>query len=129
MSAGYSVLGQNDMDNLIAGNQFPVMYKGVSLAASQGVLKRGSLLGIVTASGAAVLCKAAATDGSQTAKYILTADTDTGTSSTVAAVAYQSGVFNRSALVLAAGEVISSFEDTLRMNNIILADSFANPTV
>lgn len=127
--AGYSVLGQNDFDSLISGNQLSVMVKGVSLAASQGVLKRGTLLGIVTATGYATPCKAAATDGSQTPKYILAEDTDTGTGSAVTAEAYQSGVFNRSALILANGEVISSFEDTLRMNNIILTDSITNPTV
>lgn len=128
----YEILGENTYDKLIAGNQIAIMPKGVTLAAGQGVLKRGTLLGIVTASGYAIPCTAAATDGSQTARYILTEDTDTGAAGAttpVPAVAYQSGVFNRSAVILANGQDIKSFEDTLRTYNIILTDSIAYPTV
>jgi hypothetical protein len=128
----YSIIGQNDFDGLIAGNQFPVMVKGVTLAAAQGVLTRGTLLGINSTTSLATQCKKVSTDGSQTPKYILAGDTDTGAAGSTTAipsVAYQSGVFNRSAIILASGETMDSFEDTLRMNNIILTDSMANPTV
>jgi hypothetical protein len=132
MIANYEVLGENDFDNLISGNQMPIIAKGVTLAAAQGVLSRGTLLGVVSATGLAIPCVATAADGSQVPKYILAFDTDTGAAGSVTNIptaTYQSGVFNRSAIILASGQVISSFEDTLRENNIILTDSIAYPTV
>lgn len=128
----YSILGEYDPDNLIAGEEMPIINKGVTLAAGQSVLKRGALLGIVTASGLAVLCDNTKTDGSQIPKYILSADTDTGASGSTLnapAVAYQSGVFNRAAVTTVSGQDIHTFEDQLREYNIIFKDTMPYPTV
>lgn len=130
--AGYQVLDEFDFDNLIAGNDFPVLAKGVTLAPAQGVVKRGTLIGIITASGLAVTCDNTKNTGEEVPKYILAKDTDTGESGAtdaVGSVAYQSGIFNRSAIITESGQSIDTFEDALRENNIILSDTIAYPTV
>lgn len=128
----FSNIGEYDYDNLVAGADMPIMEVGVTLAPGNGVLHRGTLLGIITASGLAVPCKSSASDGSQTPLYILEHDTDTGANSSgnsVPAVAYQSGKFNRAAIVLQSGDSIGQFADALRMRNIIFTDTVAYPTV
>lgn len=128
----YSEIGQFDFDSLVAGSEMPILQVGVTLAPGNGVLARGTLLGIVTASGLAAPCKSSASDGSQTPLYILEKDTDTGESGatdSVSAIAYQSGLFNRAAVVVQSGDSIDQFADALRTRNIILTGTVAYPTV
>ena len=61
---GYEVIGTMVPDNLIAGGDVPVLLKGVMIAKGN-ILKRGSVLGVVTASGKAVLADKSANDGSR----------------------------------------------------------------
>jgi|GEM_PF-949921 hypothetical protein len=134
----YSIIGQFDYDNLIAGEKEPIIKKGVTLAAGQGVLNRGTLLGIVTATGLAVMCDSTKTDGSQIPKYILaleqsptvtTIDTGVaGSTLNVPTVAYQSGIFNSAAITTVTGQDISTFADQLRSVGIYLTNTITNPT-
>lgn len=127
----YGVIGEFDFDSLIAGEKVPVIPTGVTLAAGQGVLQRGTLLGVVTASGLAVLCDNTKSDGSQVPKYILGTTTDTGASGATLnapALAYQSGTFNRAAVITANNQPLSAFENQLRQYNIIFADTISYPT-
>lgn len=117
----YGELGSITPDNLIAGNSVPILVKGVTVLTGQGVLVRGSVLGIVTASDKGLLCVAAAVDGSDEAKYILADDIDT-TDADVVAECYQSGEFNRAALVFGAEDTAAMHEDELRKNGIFLKD-------
>lgn len=128
----YSEIGEYDYDNLVADADMPIMEVGVTLAAGNGTLARGTLLGVVTLSGLTVPCKSTASDGSQTPLFILEKDADTGTSSAgdnVPAVAYQSGKFNRAAVLVQTGDIINQFADALRMRNIILTNTMPYPTV
>lgn len=96
--AGYSVLGSITPDNLIGGHEVPLLTTKVILASGQGVLKRGSVIGIITSGGKGKLCNVAGTDdGSRVAKYILAKDVDT--TADAPAVVYKSGIFNRNALI------------------------------
>ena len=138
----YAIIGDFEYDNLIAGEKMSIIPKGVTLAAGQGVLARGTLLGIITASGLAVLCDSTKSDGSQIPMYILglqqgqlmdpTQTTiDTGASGAVLnvpAMAYQSGIFNRNAIITVPGQSIYGFEQQLRTMNIILKGSLTNAT-
>lgn len=134
----YSIIGDFEFDKLIAGEKEPILVKGVTLAAGQGVLNRGTLLGIVTATGLAVICDNTKTDGSQIPKYILaleqsptvtTIDTGVaGSTLNVPTVAYQSGIFNSAAITTVAGQNISTFTDQLRTVGIILTNTITNPT-
>lgn len=120
MSA-YEVIGEHKPDNLIGGVEFPFMTTLVTLASGQGVLKRGSVIGIVDADGKGKLVDKAADDGSQTAKYILCDDTDT-TLADVKAVCYKTGVFNRNALTFGGTSTAADHEEELRDVNIHLKE-------
>lgn len=138
----YSIIGDFSYDNLIAGEQAPIIPKGVTLAAGQGVMARGTLLGIVTATGLAVMCDSTAVDGSQVPAYILglqqgqlmdptqtTIDTGApGSILNVPAMAYQSGIFNRAAILTKAGQTADQFEVQLRQLGIYLRSTIDNPT-
>lgn len=138
----YAVIGDFEYDNLIAGEKLAIIPKGVTLAAGQGVLARGTLLGIVTASGLAYVCDSTKSDGRQIPMYILglqqgqlmdptqtTIDTGSeGATLNVPTMAYQTGMFNRSAIITLPGQPISGFEQQLRDVNIILTGSLTNVT-
>jgi hypothetical protein len=99
-----------------------VQVKSVTVAADQGVLKRGTVLGIVTATGKAVVVNSANNDGSQTADCILTDDVDT-TGGDVVATAYSAGTFNRSALIFGGTDTADKHETRLRELGIYLTDT------
>lgn len=122
----YSNLGTFTPDNLIAGNDVPLLVKGVTLKAGQGVLKRGTVLGIITATGLAVPVDSTQTDGSQTAFGILADDIDTGDATAtenVVAAAYVSGHFNRRALIFGGTDTADKHETRLRELGIFLSDN------
>lgn len=122
MQENYSVIGTSTPDNLIAGNEVDMSFKAVTVLTGQGVLARGSVLGIVTAGGKGKLVAKASVDGSQVAKFIL-ADTIDTTASDIVAQCYQSGQFNRDALIFAAGNTAAEHEDNLRIYGILLKDN------
>jgi hypothetical protein len=131
----FSVMAEYDYDGLIASEQVPTVMVGVTLAAAQGVLQRGTLLGIVTATGLAVLCDSTKSDGSQNPQCILYATNDTGTTgsttdapTTVPAVAYASGIFNPAAIITVVGQSIFNFTTALRQLGIFLHGTITNPT-
>jgi len=109
-------------DNLFAGHEIPVLVKGVTLEAGQGELKRGTVLGKVTASGKYKVVNSANEDGSEVADCILADDTDT-TDGDVTAVAYRTGHFNRKALVFGGSDTADTHEQTLRMLGILLSEN------
>jgi len=120
----YNVEGTLTQDNLIAGNEANISIKAVTVLAGQGVLARGSVLGIITDGGKGKLAAKASVDGSQVAKFIL-ADTIDTTAADVVAPCYQSGQFNRDALIFAEGNTAADHEDSLRMYGILLKDNIA----
>lgn len=213
----YEQIGSTTSDNLLSGNEVPIQLKGITVLTGQGVLARGSVLGLITLaagtptakagntgngtiSGVALKtkaklgtytlkCTAAATnagtfavydpdgnrmpdatvavayvsnqinftigdgdadfivgdelyipvaagsgkgklldkasvDGSQTAKFIL-ADTIDTTSADVVAQCYESGKFNRQALIFAENNTAADHEGSLRDCGIFLADNIA----
>ena len=87
----YSQIGEFKFDNLISSHRFPILTKGVTLAKNQGVLKRGTVLGVITASNLAKAVDKSKADGSQTAAFILTDDVDTNQATDVKATGYISG--------------------------------------
>ena len=134
----YAIIGDFEFDSLIAGEKEPIIAKGITLAAGQGVLTRGTLLGIVTATGLAVICDNTKNDGSQIPQYILalqqsptvtTIDTGApGATLNVPTIAYQSGIFNSAAIITVAGQTIASFAAQLRTVGILLKNTITNPT-
>lgn len=123
MSNLYNEIGSITPDNLVIGTNVPVLLKGITLAAGQGILMRGCVIGVITADGKGKLAAKASADGSEKAKFILADDVDT--TADVVAQVYESGEFNRKALVFAAGNTAADHEDTLRTYGIFLNDSIA----
>lgn len=123
MSGDYKVLGTSKPDNLHAGVEVPLLTKGVKLAAGQGVLLRGSVIGIVDESGLGKLCDKSATDGSAVANCVLVNDSDTA-SADVMAVCYQSGLFHRNALIFGGNSTADDHDEELRAVGIYLRDEY-----
>jgi len=126
--AGYMELGKITPDNLIGGHEIPLLTTKVTLLSGQGILKRGSVIGIISSSGSnqgkGKLCNKSSSDGSQVAKYILSQDVDT-TSGDAPGIVYKTGIFNRNALIWGSGDsATSTHEDELRDVNIYLRDEY-----
>jgi hypothetical protein len=120
----YSVIDTQTPDNLIADLEETTSVEGITLLAGQGVLSRGSVIGIITASQKGKLAAKANSDGSQVAKYIL-ADTVDTTSADVVTQCYRKGSFNRQALKFAASNSAADHEDSLRQYGIFLKDNIS----
>src|SRR5690606_20171681 len=86
-------------DNLFAGTQVqPVVADAITLAAGQGILPVGAVLGKVTATGVYKLCDSTAEDGSNEVACILAVEVDTGAGDPVAASGWFTGEYNVNAL-------------------------------
>lgn len=127
-------LGTVGYDELFVENVPEADVVTVKLAASQGVLKRGTLIsgtpgGNFSIVAAALGDKVTVTGEAQTASvtvtsaYVLADDTDTGTGSAVVAVAYRTGHFNRAALITSSYTLTEADEEFLRGKGILLSDA------
>jgi hypothetical protein len=105
-------------DNLLLDdlNEFTDQYTIVSGA---GVLVRGTLLGLITASGKLKTSLTAAGDGSNSAFAILAEDVD-ATSADKTASVYLAGSFNQAAITLGTGWTIATAKAALRSLGIFI---------
>lgn len=116
-------------DQLIAG-RVPQVTETVTIVSGQGVLKRGTVLGLVTASGKYIKSLSAASDGSQNPSAILADDID-ATSGDVKAGVYFTGEFNGNALILGASWTVATAKAALRGVGIYIKEGAvvaADPT-
>ena len=112
--------GKFKPDSLIAGNEFPIMKEGIGLKAGQGVLKRGSLIMKGTDKAGYI---AGSTEEGTKVFGILTDDCDTGTDASadnIPAVCYQTGEFNRAAVVVSGEGAAENYEDDMKCVGIHL---------
>jgi hypothetical protein len=107
-------------DNLLAGAEFPTVKSTGTLLTGQN-LKRGAVIGVITASGKLKLCDKTAVDGSQTAVHVLAVDCDSSAAD-APAIVYETGIFNQNALIFAAGTVLADVKAALRSRSIFLRD-------
>lgn len=119
---GYAVLATNVPDKLLAGADIPVLTEGVAIKLGQGILSRGAVIGIETATGKGMLCDKNAVDGSQTAKFILAEETIDATVADVVATCYMTGKFNRKALLFGINGAPTTLDADLRGVGMYLAD-------
>ena len=113
--------GSTTPDKLFADTLHPVDIKGITIASGQGKLARGTVIGVITASGKGKIVNSANEDGSENADCILTDDID-ATSADVVTSAYTSGGFNRNALTFGGTDTAANHEDLLRQKGIFLKD-------
>lgn len=118
----YETVEEFNYDELIYDTKIPITTKGITLKTGQGVLARGTVLGIVTATGQAVAVDSAAADGSEVADCILTDDIDTNVAEPVIYTGYASGRFNRQALLFGGTDTADKHEQRLRELGIYLKD-------
>lgn len=118
-----TTFGSAEYRTLFAGPEIPAMTSSVTVLAGQGVLKTGSILGKVTASGKYKLVDKSASDGSQVASVVLAENVDT-TGADRVAVVYTSGLFNTDSLIVAAGDTVAAHKDELRNGNIYIKTDY-----
>lgn len=118
IASGVTSLGEMKPDNLFAG-QFPVVTRKRTIASGAGALKRGTVLGRITASGKYVKSLAASEDGSEDPIEILAEDVD-ATSADKQAITYLTGEFNASELTFGTGHSAASTRDALRALSIFI---------
>lgn len=116
----FEQIGEFTPDSLIASDDFPILKDGIGLKAGQGFLKRGSL--IIKSEKTGYI--AGTTDIEGKIFGILTDDTDTGSddaADNIPAVCYQTGAFNRAAVIVAGeGATVDSYEDDMKAVSLFL---------
>lgn len=90
----------------------PVITRNITILSGQN-LKRGAVIGNITASDKYTLSASAAADGSQTPSLVMAIDAD-ATGGDLVAAAYASGAFDSTKLILGAGHTAASVEAAFR---------------
>ncbi len=125
-------LGSADYNDIFAASTPTPHVATVTLADTQGVLTRGTLVsgtagGELTIVAAALATTGTAADSAVTitspAVYVLAEDIDTGTGDAVTAVAYKTGCFRREALVTKSYTLTDADYQYLRTQGILTTDS------
>ena len=112
-------LGSMEYDNLINSTYPAAEVYTVKVVASQGVIKRGTVLA-KDSGGMKVLD----TPVTGKANAILAEDVDTGSGEAVNAIAYRTGHFNRNQLIVGADyQITEADEEALRVAGILLSDA------
>lgn len=112
-------IGTVDYDGLIVTNEPVADVVTVTLAASQGVLARGT---VITGAAGGGLSAAAAALVATNAVYILADETDTGAA--VTATAYRTGHFARNKLSTDGSyTLVAADEEIMRNAGILLSDA------
>lgn len=88
-------------------------FQNFTILGGQGVLGKGSVLGMVTASRKLKLSAAAAGDGSEAMKFVLNVDLDTTGGDVTFDVMVGEATLNPAALVLGAGQTANGAIDAL----------------
>lgn len=112
-------------DELIGGTAITPMTANVTIAKldAEAVLKRGTLLGVVTASGKYAIVDSSASTCEQVADAVLAHDVAVGTTDDVVATVYTRGLFNASKLIVKQAEDnAAKHEAELRKVGIYLTD-------
>lgn len=114
----YETIGKFTPDKLIAGPELAILTTGVTLKAGQGILKRGTVIGLETSTKKGVIVDNSKNDGTEKAFAILTDDVDT--TEEVTTTAYTTGVFNKNALIFGGDDKPEDHEARLRELGIFL---------
>lgn len=113
-------MGTFEHDGLIIDGSHSLDVKGITIASGQGKLQRGTVLAIGADKKAVILGTKDSTPALYPADCILTDDVD-ATSSDVYTTAYQSGKFNKGALIVKSDYKLADTDiDTLRTKGIFV---------
>lgn len=113
-------MGTFEYDGLIIDGSHSLDVKGITIASGQGKLQRGTVLAIGADKKAVILGTKDSTPALYSADCILTDDVD-ATSADVYTTAYQSGKFNKGALIVKSDYKLADTDiDTLRKKGIFV---------
>lgn len=113
-------MGTFEYDGLIIDGSHSLDVKGITIASGQGKLQRGTVLAIGADKKAVILGTKDSTPALYSADCILTDDVD-ATSADVYTTAYQSGKFNKGALIVKSEYKLEDTDiDTLRTKGIFV---------
>lgn len=113
-------MGTFEYDGLIIDGSHSLDVKGITIASGQGKLQRGTVLAIGADKKAVILGTKDSTPALYSADCILTDDVD-ATSADVYTTAYQSGKFNKGALIVKSDYKLTDTDiDTLRTKGIFV---------
>lgn len=113
-------MGTFEYDGLIIDGSHSLDVKGITIASGQGKLQRGTVLAIGADKKAVILGNKDSTPALYSADCILTDDVD-ATSADVYTTAYQSGKFNKGALIVKSDYKLADTDiDTLRTKGIFV---------
>lgn len=104
-------------DNLFAATQImPIVADELMLQAGGGILKAGTVLGLITADEEAVTVDSSASDGSEEPYAVLAEDTDTGAASgnAVPAPVYLTGEFNQARMIFGGSDTYETHKAAAR---------------
>ncbi|MEP2977967.1 MAG: head decoration protein [Lentilitoribacter sp.] len=88
----------------------PTATRKVTIASGEGVLKRGAVIGQVTADKKYKLALAASADGSEDPRLILAHDVDATAADVTDVDAYSMGEFNSNEMTFGTGVTAAAFE-------------------
>lgn len=111
-------------DQLVAG---PLQLVTDTVTVSGGDYKRGTVLGMITASGKYTACLKTASDGSETPCAILVDDVHATTHGDQSGGVYLMGEFNQNRVTIDASWTIADMKVALRPLAIFLKDSTQAP--
>lgn len=114
-------LGSVGYDGLIVANEPVADVVTVKLAASKGVLARGT---VITGAAGGEMSAASAALVATNVVYILADETDTGTGTAVTATAYRTGHFARNKLSIGGSYTLAAADEEIMRNaGILLSDA------
>lgn len=111
-------------DQLVAG---PLQIVTDTVTVSGGDYKRGTVLGMITASGKYTACLKTASDGSETPCAILVDDVNAATHGDQSGGVYLMGEFNQNRITIDTSWTIAGMKAALRPLAIFLKDSNQAP--
>lgn len=113
-------MGTFEYDGLIIDGSHSLDVNGITIASGQGKLQRGTVLAIGADKKAVILGTKDSTTALYSADCILTDDVD-ASSADVYTTAYQSGKFNKGALIVKSDYKLADTDiDTLRTKGIFV---------
>lgn len=105
-------------DNLVAGAVMPVVSDTIVLSAGR-VYERGAVLGLVTATGKAVMVDSTKSDGSEK-PYAVLAQTIDATLTDVSAPIYLTGEFSAAALKFGGADTAGTHKTAMRQLSLFI---------
>lgn len=115
-----SQIGEYIPDSLIVDTKISPLAKEITLKKNQGILLRGTVLGIVTESKLCIPVDSLSVDGSQDPYCILTDDIDTAQDKDIVTTGYFTGIFDKESLIFGGSDTTGTHETKLRDLNIHL---------